>query len=224
MPADSIAYHIDMEAPQNKSVSSSSVFEIEVKATFIIVQRNPGAGDEPFAEVGRIISQVIHEFPLDDLINDGNGAVLDMLNSMRVPVQPSMVEEIAATAVRLAAEARDGDGKVLRMEVAVEAVVDNVPDFGDGDIDDDEDDDSDDEGVAMTAEEVAESVGKTVVDEAGKECPICLEELVVGGEAACVPCSHSFHEHCIVTWLKKKKRCPCCRFDLSKLKGQVTQV
>ncbi|KAL4274103.1 hypothetical protein GQ457_13G023670 [Hibiscus cannabinus] len=210
-----------MEALQTKplssssSSSSSSVFEIEVKATFVIVHRSPGAGDEPSVEVGRIISQVIHEFPLDDLINDGNGAVLDMLHSMRVPVQPSMVEEIAATAVRLAADARDRGGKVLRMEVAVEAVVDNVPDFGS------DDDDSDDEGAAMTAEEVAESMGKTAVDEAGKECPICLEELAVGGEAACVPCSHCFHEVCIVTWLKKKKRCPCCRFDLSKVKDEV---
>ncbi|KAK8481678.1 hypothetical protein V6N13_065287 [Hibiscus sabdariffa] len=214
----------DMEAPPNissSSSSSSSVFEIEVKATFIIVDRNPSAGDEPFVESGRIISQVIYEFPLDDLINDGNGAVLDMLKSMCVPVLPSMVEEIAATAVRLAEDARDRDGKVLRMQVAIEAVVDDVPDFGSGDVDVDDDDDSDDEGVAMTEEEVAGSVGKTVVDAAGKECPICLEELAMGGEAACVPCSHAFHELCIVTWLKKKKRCPCCRFDLSKMKNEV---
>ncbi|KAE8730960.1 Detected protein of unknown function [Hibiscus syriacus] len=187
-------------------------------ATFIIVERNPRAGDEQFIESGRIISQVTHEFPLDDLINDGNAAVLDMLNSMCVPVQPSMVEEIAATAARLAADARDRDGKVLRMQVAIEAVVEEVPDFGSGDVDIN---DSDDEVVAMTDEEVSGSVGKKVVDAAGKECPICLEELVVGGEAACVPCSHAFHELCIVTWLKKKKRCPCCRFDLSKSKNEV---
>ncbi|KAE8734187.1 Detected protein of unknown function [Hibiscus syriacus] len=205
-----------MEAPLNKhSPRSSSVFDIEVQATFIIVERNPGAGDEPFVESGRIISQVIHEFPLDDLINDGNDAVLDMLNSMCIPVQPSMVEDIAAAASRLAADARDRDGKVLRMQVAIEAVVEEVPDFGSGDADID---DSDDEGVvAMTAEEVAGSLGKTVVDAAGKECPICLEDLVVGGEAACVPCSHAFHEVCIITWLKKKNRCPCCRFDLSNM-------
>ncbi|GMJ02120.1 hypothetical protein HRI_003881200 [Hibiscus trionum] len=209
---------IDMEAPLNNSSSCSSLFEIEVKATFIIVERNPSAGDEPFVEAGRIISQVIHKFPLDDLINDGYGAVLDMLNSMCVPVQPSMVEEIASTAVRLAADARDRDGKVSTMQVAIEAVVDDVPDFGSGDNDID---DSDEEGVAMMEEEVAGSVGKTVVDSTGKECPICLEELVVGGEAACMPCSHAFHELCIVTWLKKKKRCPCCRFDLSNMKNVV---
>ncbi|TYI38956.1 hypothetical protein ES332_A02G065800v1 [Gossypium tomentosum] len=208
---------MNMEVPQLKpfsssssSSSSSAVFEIEVKATFIIV-------DELFEEAGRILSQVIHEFPFDDLINDGNGAVLDMLNSMRVPVQQSMVEEIATTAVRLAAAARDTDGKVLRMEVEIEAVVNEVPDFGSDAMDIEDDDDN--EGVAM--EVVAESVRKTVVETAEKDCTICLEELAVGGEAARIPCSHVFHEACIVTWLKKKKCCPCCRFDFSNLKSEV---
>ncbi|MBA0855011.1 hypothetical protein Goshw_007923 [Gossypium schwendimanii] len=208
---------MNMEVPQLKPLSSSSsassssaVFEIEVKATFIIV-------DELFEETGRILSQVIHEFPFDDLINDGNGAVLDMLNSMRVPVQQSMVEEIATTAVHLAAAARDADGKVLRMEVEIEAVVNEVPDFGSDDTDIEDDDD--DEGVAM--EVVARSVRKTVVETAEKDCTICLEELEVGGEAARMPCSHVFHEACIVTWLKKKKCCPCCRFDFSNLKSEV---
>ncbi|KAG4210524.1 hypothetical protein ERO13_A02G054700v2 [Gossypium hirsutum] len=206
---------MNMEVPQLKpfsssSSSSSAVFEIEVKATFIIV-------DELFEEAGRILSQVTHEFPFDDLINDGNGAVLDMLNSMRVPVQQSMVEEIATTAVRLAAAARDADGKVLRMEVEIEAVVNEVPDFGSDAMDIEDDDDN--EGVAM--EVVAESVRKTVVETAEKDCTICLEELAVGGEAARIPCSHVFHEACIVTWLKKKKCCPCCRFDFSNLKSEV---
>lgn len=206
--------NIDMEVPQLKSSSSSSpppsssVFEIEVKATFIIV-------DQLFVEAGRIISQVIHEFPFDDLINDGNGAVLDMLNSMRVPIQQSMVEDIATTAVRLAAAARDTDGKVLRMEVEIEAVVNEVPDFGSDDMDVEDDDD----GVAM--EEMARSVRKTVVETAEKDCTICLEELAVGGEAACMPCSHVFHEACIITWLKKKNCCPSCRFDFSNLKSEV---
>ncbi|XP_021291170.1 E3 ubiquitin-protein ligase AIP2-like [Herrania umbratica] len=211
---------VDMEVPCDKTSSSSSsssssppMFEIEVKATFIIVEKNTGAGDEMFVEAGRIISHVIHEFPMEDLINDGNGAVSDMLNSMRVPVQPSMVEEIAICAVRLVTAVRYRNSKVLRMQVEIEAVVDDVPDFGTDD-DTDGDDNDADEGP-VKAEELAENVGKVVVEGSGKDCPICLEELVVGFEAACMPCSHVFHDHCIVTWLKRKKRCPCCRFKLS---------
>ncbi|XWS53511.1 hypothetical protein CRYUN_Cryun10bG0007500 [Craigia yunnanensis] len=185
--------NVDMEVRHDKSLLSP-MFEIEVKATFVIVERNSGLGGEMFIEVGRIISGVIDEFPLEDFINDANIAVLDMLNSMRVPVQPSMVEEIAATAVRLAGAARDRDSKVLRMHVEIEAVVDHVPDFGN----DDTDDDNEDEG-AVTAEEVAEKVGNVVVEGLGKDCPICLEELVVGSKAACMPCSHVFHDLCIAT-------------------------
>ncbi|XWS38933.1 hypothetical protein CRYUN_Cryun18bG0006300 [Craigia yunnanensis] len=201
--------NFDMEVQHDKSLLSP-MFEIEVKATFVIVERNSGIGGELFMEAGRIISEVIHEFPFEDLINDSNSAVLDMLNSMRVPVQQSMVEEIAATSVRLAVAARDRDSKVLRMLVEIEAIVDHVPDFGN----DDTDDDNEDEG-AVTAEQVAESVGKVLVEGSGKDCPICLEELEVGSEAACMPCSHVFHDLCIATWLNKKKRCPCCRFKLS---------
>ncbi|MFQ6659434.1 hypothetical protein Gotur_028339, partial [Gossypium turneri] len=127
----------------------SPMFEIELKATFIIVESNGGVDAETFTEVGRIISHVIHEFPLEDLINDGNGAVLDMLNSMRVPVQTSTVEEIAASAVRMAAAARDGGSKVLRMRVGIETVVDYVPDFGNNDTDDDGDDDDDEQGFKL---------------------------------------------------------------------------
>ncbi|XP_022749056.1 uncharacterized protein LOC111298594 [Durio zibethinus] len=210
---DNIFFHVsnvDMVVKQDKSLPSPT-FEIEVKATFVIVERDCGVGGEVFMEVGRITSEVVHEFPLEDLISDSNGAVLDMLDSMRVPVQPSMVEEIAAIAVRWAAAARESDRKVLRMRVEIEAVVDHVPDFGNDDTDDDNEDEA-----AMTMEEVAENVGKVVVEGSEKDCPVCLEELVVGSEAACMPCSHVFHDLCIVTWLKKTKRCPCCRFMLSK--------
>ncbi|KAB2062966.1 hypothetical protein ES319_A10G185300v1 [Gossypium barbadense] len=189
----------------------SSMFEIELKATFIIVESNGGVDAETFTEVGRIISHVIHEFPLEDLINDGNGAVLDMLNSMRVPVQTSRVEEIAASAVRMAAAARDGGSKVLRMRVGIEAVVHDVPDFGNNDTDDDDDDE--DEGT-VRAEQATEKPVKVMVEGPGKDCAICLEEVAMGSEAVCMPCSHTFHDICIAAWLKKKKRCPYCHFKL----------
>ncbi|GMI80197.1 hypothetical protein HRI_001689000 [Hibiscus trionum] len=198
--------------PDSKSLSSP-MFEIELRATFIIVERNGGVNREVPMELGRIISHVIHKFPLEDLINDGNGAVSDMFDSMRIPVQPSKVEAVAASAVRLAVAARDGGGsKVLRMRVQVEAVVDEVPDFGNDDTDDENEDE---EAEAATKAAAEENLAKVVVEGSGKDCPICLEELAVGSEAVCMPCTHVFHDPCIVAWLNKKKRCPCCRFKLS---------
>ncbi|KAK8671211.1 hypothetical protein V6N13_037813 [Hibiscus sabdariffa] len=196
--------------PDIKSLSSP-MLEIELRATFIIVDRTGGVNGDVPMELGRIISHVIHKFPLEDLINDGNGAVSDMFDSMRIPVQPSKVEEVAASAFRLAVAARDRGSKVLRMRVKVEAVVDEVPDFGNDDTDDDENEDEE----TATAATAAENLARVMVEGSGKDCPICLEELAEGSEAVCMPCLHVFHDPCIEAWLNKKKRCPCCRFKLS---------
>ncbi|KAF3448571.1 hypothetical protein FNV43_RR09284 [Rhamnella rubrinervis] len=45
-------------------------------------------------------------------------------------------------------------------------------------------------------------------------CAVCLEELSVGTEATCMPCSHLYHEDCILKWLQKSTLCPLCRFVL----------
>ncbi|KAI4389673.1 hypothetical protein MLD38_001874 [Melastoma candidum] len=45
-------------------------------------------------------------------------------------------------------------------------------------------------------------------------CPICLEEMTPESEQRMMPCKHVYHEECIVTWLKKCRLCPLCRFPL----------
>ncbi|XVF62445.1 hypothetical protein PTKIN_Ptkin09bG0008400 [Pterospermum kingtungense] len=202
----------DMEVPLDESLPAP-VFEIEVRAKFISVEldRNAGAQGGAFMESGRFYSRVIHQFPLEDLVSDGNRHVIDMLNSMNVPLKPSVVEEISDAAVRLAEASRDKGSQVLRLPVDIEVFVCDLPRFGNDHMEEEED-----VGAALTAEELAEKVGKTVVEGSGKDCSICLEELAVGSEEACLPCSHVFHDLCITTWLNKKKRCPCCRFELSK--------
>jgi hypothetical protein len=43
------------------------------------------------------------------------------------------------------------------------------------------------------------------------ECAICLEDLLVGFEAARLPCSHVYHRGCIAKWLDTRNKCPLCR-------------
>ncbi|XP_044477193.1 uncharacterized RING finger protein C2A9.04c-like [Mangifera indica] len=47
-----------------------------------------------------------------------------------------------------------------------------------------------------------------------EKCSICLEEFNVGDELCRLPCSHFYHEDCIVPWLEKSHTCPLCRFPL----------
>ncbi|KAK9940101.1 hypothetical protein M0R45_016776 [Rubus argutus] len=45
-------------------------------------------------------------------------------------------------------------------------------------------------------------------------CTVCMEEIMVGSEATCMPCSHLYHQDCIVEWLQKSGVCPSCKFRM----------
>ncbi|KNA17404.1 hypothetical protein SOVF_080190 isoform B [Spinacia oleracea] len=48
-------------------------------------------------------------------------------------------------------------------------------------------------------------------DEDGKSCAVCLEDFEAREEVMVTPCSHMFHEECVVPWVKNHGDCPVCR-------------
>ncbi|KAL2239391.1 UNVERIFIED_CONTAM: E3 ubiquitin-protein ligase Iruka [Sesamum indicum] len=55
-----------------------------------------------------------------------------------------------------------------------------------------------------------EKGGGDAAEWAADPCPICLEELAKG-DVIRLPCSHAYHEVCILTWIKNHQACPYCR-------------
>jgi hypothetical protein len=45
-------------------------------------------------------------------------------------------------------------------------------------------------------------------------CSICLES-PVGQVSVALPCQHSFHEACVVQWLRESTQCPNCRAEVA---------
>eukprot|EP00469_Lotharella_globosa_P018827 CAMPEP_0167813476 /NCGR_PEP_ID=MMETSP0112_2-20121227/1876_1 /TAXON_ID=91324 /ORGANISM="Lotharella globosa, Strain CCCM811" /LENGTH=139 /DNA_ID=CAMNT_0007712565 /DNA_START=580 /DNA_END=1000 /DNA_ORIENTATION=- len=52
-------------------------------------------------------------------------------------------------------------------------------------------------------------------------CSVCLETLVNGDELRTIPCMHSFHVHCIDTWLRTKPNCPVCMYPVLQADSQM---
>jgi len=46
------------------------------------------------------------------------------------------------------------------------------------------------------------------------ECPICLENLLVGDSVYLTPCCHYFHKNCLKDWILIENICPSCRMKL----------
>jgi hypothetical protein len=55
-------------------------------------------------------------------------------------------------------------------------------------------------------------------------CPICSEDFAVGNEVLQLPCTHIYHETCVVPWLDMKKTCPICRYLLTNEIPSVTDL
>ncbi|ONK69404.1 uncharacterized protein A4U43_C05F22500 [Asparagus officinalis] len=45
-------------------------------------------------------------------------------------------------------------------------------------------------------------------------CAVCKDEISAEEKAKMLPCSHCYHEECILPWLKMRNTCPLCRFEL----------
>ncbi|BBH03118.1 RING/U-box superfamily protein [Prunus dulcis] len=59
-----------------------------------------------------------------------------------------------------------------------------------------------------------EKLERVRVETAGVCCSVCIAEIAVGSEGRGLPCSHVYHDACIVEWLEKSHFCPLCRFSL----------
>ncbi|KAK8804389.1 hypothetical protein WA588_004603 [Blastocystis sp. NMH] len=48
-------------------------------------------------------------------------------------------------------------------------------------------------------------------EELASECPICLKSYAASDALLDLPCSHSFHQSCVLKWMEIDRTCPLCR-------------
>ncbi|KAI3923692.1 hypothetical protein MKW98_011322 [Papaver atlanticum] len=55
-------------------------------------------------------------------------------------------------------------------------------------------------------------------------CVICMEKFEAGTVVRYMPCSHIFHEVCLVPWLQDNNSCPLCRLEIQSSSSQQSAV
>eukprot|EP01012_Entosiphon_sulcatum_P034349 TRINITY_DN4355_c0_g1_i1.p1 TRINITY_DN4355_c0_g1~~TRINITY_DN4355_c0_g1_i1.p1 ORF type:complete len:425 (-),score=46.80 TRINITY_DN4355_c0_g1_i1:27-1271(-) len=53
------------------------------------------------------------------------------------------------------------------------------------------------------------------------ECSVCLEAFSIGESVMQLACKHCFHTPCITQWLLKNNKCPCCRYQVARIKEAI---
>ncbi len=73
------------------------------------------------------------------------------------------------------------------------------------------------ERILDEGEEKGKSLGGVGKDKrrcVATQCIICIDTFKDGEPVLHMPCSHVFHEQCIVAWFRENNKCPMCRFAL----------
>jgi len=46
-------------------------------------------------------------------------------------------------------------------------------------------------------------------------CVICLSDFEIEEKVSALPCCHTFHTNCLDNWLKQKRECPVCKYEVT---------
>ncbi|KAM6553799.1 hypothetical protein CsatB_014561 [Cannabis sativa] len=146
-------------------------------------------------------------------------AIQDMFAAVFLPSLSFLTDEIIDCGRKVVnnKEYYNSNEKV-GVDVSIKVLVDELPQL---DLDYDDDIDVDDYDMnhvpirfVAASEESIEKLEKVQVKDNQIFCSICLEDVLVGLEATKLPCTHAYHEECVVEWLQVSKFCPNCRVEI----------
>ncbi|GMK59239.1 hypothetical protein CspeluHIS016_0702540 [Cutaneotrichosporon spelunceum] len=60
---------------------------------------------------------------------------------------------------------------------------------------------------------------KTLAESPYKDCPVCMDDFMIGDAVIKIPCGHEFHPDCLTPWLERNGSCPVCRHSLVPQEG-----
>ncbi|KAK4568273.1 hypothetical protein RGQ29_003883 [Quercus rubra] len=151
------------------------------------------------------------------IMNQNSWFILsNKLSQMDVPfnVQPSTIQKISTVARELACEADNMRRKTIPMMVVLTVIQGFDQELELSEALRESMDTWVNTSSVCGRKSLVEKLEKDKVEDFETQCVICMEDILMGFEATRLPCSHVYHEDCIVSWLKQSNLCPLCRFHM----------
>ncbi|KAF2309854.1 hypothetical protein GH714_005384 [Hevea brasiliensis] len=149
--------------------------------------------------------------PTCDYGESAEGPECEIMTAMGIP--PNVVNQVGSEVRR----ACSGTDVSIFADIYIAQVHQQVVVYDDDDDDDDDVSDPLMEDVGTVPASKASIDGLTRLrfhrgpHDPGVTCVVCLEELEEEDDLIELPCSHLYHEGCIVKWLLSSHLCPLCR-------------
>lgn len=68
-----------------------------------------------------------------------------------------------------------------------------------------------------------ESVAEEELEEAGRDCIICRDDMTINDCKKLPGCGHIFHKSCLREWLVQQQTCPTCRGDITAMEAEAAK-
>ncbi|OAY25758.1 E3 ubiquitin-protein ligase Praja-1 [Manihot esculenta] len=186
--------------PDDDASFSSNMVSIRVIVTFMPYSDSETEEEEDDDEGETSERTFLVERQRFLLEETSRSTVRQIFLDMNVPPQEFWINYILCD-VRHYERCNVGSEKVLHLEVEIEVPVQTHTSDGLGPV-----------PATKSSIDALETV--KVEGSVNQRCSICLEEILIGSEAICMPCSHLYHRSCICNWLERSRVCPMCRFEV----------
>ncbi|KAJ9141306.1 hypothetical protein P3X46_031854 [Hevea brasiliensis] len=215
-------YRVSLSSPQenqdNDRFSRPAMITL-IFHRFDVYQRYERSLDVLLPELPVRREQRFVHVPTCDYGESAEGPECEIMTAMGIP--PNVVNQVGSEVRR----ACSGTDVSIFADIYIAQVHQQVVVYDDDDEDDDDDDDDD------VSDPLMEDVGTVPASKAsidgltrlrfhrgphdpGVTCVVCLEELEEEDDLIELPCSHLYHEGCIVKWLLSSHLCPLCRYQM----------
>ncbi|KAF4403426.1 hypothetical protein G4B88_008072 [Cannabis sativa] len=195
------------------ALGNNSLLLLHLFATYTSPQNGEGSSStnspDPLKLMGNIIC------PRRSFMDNGSIEAKEYLEELLEDVLPPSFFNISDKIIDYVKEMWVDTNHNFAVNVYINAIgFQSITDSDHSETEDEDDADHDTINFEPAIEQSIQSLEKAEIKEDQILCSIYFENVQDGFKSKKLPCTHIYHDDCIIKWLLTSKYCPLCRFEI----------